>query len=159
VAGLQFQADQTGWTWDGKDEPPPGSRVEKVVSPTVMVDMPQEFTVEVGTQDPIQYFQKRQDDLYELRSVHLRTGLSIASKVEKGASGRILLRDLSIGTRLLERRKPVAGVALDVGEPLLSTKEHRVSIALKPGHDYGFLLLSDGMGALVGRLRLELEAP
>lgn len=160
VAGVKFQADQNGWKWDGKDEPPPGSRVETVTRPRIIVVMPSssDFVVQIGTRDPIQYFQKRPDGLFELHAVYKMTGLSISAKAEKGQAGRVLLRDLSIGTRLVEKRKPIEGVSLDVGEPIVSAKDHQVTVALKPNQDYGFLLLTDGMGALIGRLRVELKS-
>jgi hypothetical protein len=159
VAGVRLQADQNGWKWDGKDEPPSGSRVEQIAAPQLVVKMPDAFRFEVTSNVPIQYFRKRADALFELAQVDRSTGLIAFSRVEKGAAGRILLRNFTINTRVVEKRKPIEGVTLDVGEPVVSTTEKKFTIAVKPDLDYGVLFSSKGAGFLLLRLKLSFAKP
>lgn len=157
IAGVKFQADQNGWKWDGKDEPPSGGRVEQIAAPRILLAMPNSFFFQVGSDVPIQYFRKRPDGLFELALAdQSTTGMIVTALAEKGKADRILLRDFSIGTRLVEKRKPIEGVNLDVGEPVIGTKETKITIAVKPNLDYGILFSSDGIGSLLLRLRLDM---
>ncbi len=58
IAGVRLQADQNGWKWDGKNEPPSGSRVEQIAAPRILLVMPNTFCIQVGSDVPIQYFRK-----------------------------------------------------------------------------------------------------
>ncbi len=157
IAGVKLQADQSGWKWDEKDEPLSGSRVERITAPQIRLDMPNEFYIQVGSDVPLQYFRKRPDGLFELGQVNQSTGLKVTSRVEKGKGNAdtVVLRDFSIETSLVEKRKPVEGVALDVGEPVLRVNERRFTIAVKPNLDYGILFSTEGVGSLLLRLRLD----
>jgi hypothetical protein len=159
VAGVRLQADQHGWKWDGKEAIPSGSRVEQLAAPQLVVKMPNAFRFEVASDVPVQYFRKRADGLFELAQADQPTGLVAFSRVEKGAAGRILLRDFSIGTRVVEKRKPIEGVTLDVGEPVVSTTEKKFTMAVKPDLDYGVRFFSEGAGFLLLRLKLSFANP
>jgi hypothetical protein len=155
IAGVKFQADQNGWKWDGKhDEPPSGSRVEQIAAPQLVVVLPNNFGFLVDSGVPLQYFRKRPDGLFELGQVSQATGLKMTAHVEKGAAGRILLRDFSLETRFVEKRKPIEGVTLDVGEPVIIAREAKMTVTVKLNQDYGIMLSSEGMGSLLLRLRL-----
>jgi hypothetical protein len=159
LAGVRLQADQNGWKWDGKDEPPGGSRVEQIAAPRILLNMPNTFFIQIGSDSPIQYLRKRSDGLFELAQVSQPAGLKVTARVEKGKGGAdtIVLSDFSIETSLVEKRKPIEGVALDVGEPVLKVNESRLTIAVKPNQDYGILSSTEGVGSLLMRLRLDTK--
>ena len=155
VAGVKLKADENGWTWDGQDRPATGKKVELIASPRVMVAMPNTFVISVGSPQPVQYFEKRADGLFELKTTQEEVGLRISARVEKGEAERIVLRDLTIGLRSIEKRKAIEGVQLDVGQPIVETREQKITVAVKPGRLYGIELLSEGYGCLLMRLRVD----
>ncbi len=81
----------------------------------------------------------------------------MTARVEKGKGNvdTIVLRNFSIETGLVEKRKPIEGVALDVGEPVLRVDQRIFTIAMKPNLDYGILFSTEGVGSLLLRLRLD----
>ena len=44
-----------------------------------------------------------------------------------------------------------------MGEPVVATREHKVTIAAKPGQDYGILITSEASGFLI--LRMKADRP
>jgi hypothetical protein len=159
LAGVKFVADDSGWTWDGKERPPSGKGVEMISSPKVIVLLGESFEIAIGSQQPIEYFEKRPDGLFELKRLHEETGLTISSHVSKGESGRIVLRDLTILLRSIEAREPVEGVSLDVGRPKVKARQYKVTIAVNQGRPCGIMLGTDGYGFLLVRLRVNLVTP
>jgi len=156
VAGVKLRASQTRWSWDGKDQPDSGTRVELFAQPRLMVALGESFEIEIGSQQPIEYFEKRSDGLFELKTIHEQTGLALTATVEAGEAGRLAVRNLTITLRSIEKRKPIEGVSLDVGEPTIKTREYKISIAVKPGQYYGIQLATEGYGFLILRLRADL---
>jgi hypothetical protein len=158
VAGVKLGADTRGWKWDGQEEPPVGHRVQRVAKPTIKSRIPEESVwMKVDSADPIQYFHKREDGLFELRVSSENVGLTISSAIEQGVSERLVLRDFTISTSFVEKRKPIEAVSLDVGEPILSRATDNATVALKPGVNYGILLTSQNTGLLLIRMQIEIK--
>ena len=53
VAGVQFRADERGWTWNGQPTPPSGSRIEILASPKVILVPGNSFMVGIDPQQPV----------------------------------------------------------------------------------------------------------
>ncbi len=159
VAGIEFRADETAWTWDGKDRPPSGKRVEMISSPRVVVLLNHSFEISIGSQQPVEYFEKRPDGLFELKRGNEQTGLSISANVAQGESGKLLLRDLTIRLQSIEKREPIEGVSLDVGRPIVKTQESVATVAVKQGASWGIVLGTEGYGWLLLRLRVQVVCP
>jgi hypothetical protein len=157
VAGVLLRANENGWTWDGQDRPPSNGRVETLAAPKVMVLPPNSFVIEISPNEPVQYFEKRPDGTFELKSLQEKTGLSLSGTVEKGATGRIVLRNLTLRFRSIGKRKPIEGVGLDVGEPIFEQREFKTTIAVKSGREYGMLIAGGGYGSLILRLKADLN--
>ena len=155
IDGVKFVADEEGWKWDGKDQPSPHGRIQRIASPSLAVRMPETFQVYVGSETPIQYFAGRPDGLFELRSLAAKTGISLSGRVEKGESGTIILPNLTLTSSLVGKRMPLEGVSLDVGEPIVTTDVLQTAISLMPGRDCGIVLTSKGVGCFLIRLRVE----
>jgi hypothetical protein len=159
VAGVKLRADGAGWLWNEEKIPPPGRGVQAIGQPTVTAAMSQPFTIEVNSDAPIEFFEKRGDGLFELKRLDEKTGFSISATAEPGESNRIVLKDFKIALRSIARRVPVEGVSLDVGRPVVETWEQRTTLAVKPGTEYGMQIASQGYGSLILRFRAEEVKP
>ena len=159
LADVHLDANSQGWSWDGESEPPSGKRVELIAAPTVLVNDGQPFSVEVASEKPIEYFEKRPDGLFEWKQLLATTGYSVSATVERGKGGRLLLRDFLRKATTIEKRKKLEGVSLDVGEPILRTDEDEITIAVQPNRYYGIEVLTEGYGLLLVQLRLTLHEP
>jgi len=154
--GVRLEANDTTWTWDGKPNPPAGKRVTVVCAPRVLVIAGESFKIEVGSVTPVQYFEKRPDGLFELRTADEVAGLILSGTPQTTQSGRIILRDLSIQLRTVEGRAPIEGVFLDVGKPQVKLRGHKTTLALKPDRYYGAMVSIEGEGFFILRLRAKL---
>ncbi|MDP2898160.1 MAG: hypothetical protein Q8Q12_16615 [bacterium] len=157
-AGVELCADEGGWTWTGKDQPP-SSRVETIASPKLLVLFGQSFVLDVGSLQPIEYFEKRPDGLFELKKLEGKTGFSLSGKVEQRKPEQVILKELTVRLQSIERRRPIEGLSLDVGYPIVAAQESVSTLAVKPGGYHGMLLGSEAYGSLVLRLRVTLVRP
>ncbi len=154
IAGMEFRADENGWTWDGKKQPPSNARVEIIACPRVLVCLNNSFGVSVVSQQPLEYFEKRPDGLFELKRLDEETGLTIKANVAEKDREHIILRDLTIRLRSIEAREPIEGVSLDVGRPSVGLREFLTTIAVHPGGDFGILLGPKAYGSLLVRAKI-----
>ena len=159
IAGMELRADENGWTWDGKKQPPSDTRVEIIASPRVMVCSNNSFEISVGSQQPLEYLEKRPDGLFELKRLDEETGLTIKANVAEGDRDNIILRDLTIWLRSIEGREPIEGVSLDVGRPIVGLRELLTTIAVHPGRDFGILLGPKASGSLLVRAKVTPVGP
>ncbi len=159
LGGVKFETGKEGWLWDGKKDPPAGSRVTKVAAPRIAVVYGQTFQLSVSSQptQPVQYFERRSDGLFELKTLKDKLGLSLSGIVTKsGDEGRVVFKDLAFTVRVIEKRKPLNGVSLDVGKPDLNVKNVKTTLSLKTAYDYGmYVWIRDGRGFLLCRIRAE----
>ena len=135
----------------------PDELIRTVYSPVVL-EMEEhsgrEFRIE-STQ-PIQYFERRPDGLFELKETELDTGLhfNITEAVEEEDKGYIRLTDIEMMMRTVVRRERIEGVNLPVGRPILSEEQYTFYFRVRPGKDYGILISPEqGQGGLLLRLR------
>jgi len=156
---VKLEANEKGWTWNGKEEPPTGAKVVKISSPKVLVLAGQSFTIAVGQDIPIEYFEKVREGLYEQKRSHEMTGYITSGTVEMTKSGQIILRDLTIQLRTVESRVPIEGVSLNVGRPIIVQRTHTMTMCVEPDRDYGCLLPSEKTGCLIMRLRVSVVKP
>ena len=134
----------------------PTERIRLIYAPVVEMEEHDDRTVEIRSKQPIQYFQKREDGLYELKDVQLNTGLDIeiTEAVEEEDKGFIRLTDLLMTMRSIEKRERIPGVNLSVGKPVLGEQKYEMYFRLRPGKDYGILIKPErGQGGLLVRLR------
>ncbi|NQT83774.1 hypothetical protein HQ563_12155 [bacterium] len=159
IAGVKFRSDDSGWTWDGEKQPTRGKKVEMIASPRILVLLNESFKIAIGSQQPIEYFEKRPDGLFELKRLDEETGFTVSGRVEKGKAAQMILCDLTILLRSVDRREPIKGVTLDVGQPIITTHESKTKIAVRSGQDCGIFLGTEGYGDLLMRLRVDLVNP
>jgi len=149
--------------WKGKEFPIDGSqkdrlpeeKIELIYSPVIVMYEHDSSRVKIESKQPIQYFEKRSDGLFELKEVKLPTGLDIDIEArEDEKKGYILLTDLVMRLRSIEGREKIEGVNLAVGRPILGRQKYVFYFRIRPGKDYGILIKPErGQGALLVRLR------
>lgn len=134
----------------------PSDQIRLLFSPVIEMaeHSPGEFNIR--SEQPVQYFEKRKDGLFELKEVKLPMGLDIeiTEPEEEEEKGYILLTDIVMTLRTVQTRKKIEGVNLSVGEPVLGEQKYVFFFRVRPGKDYGILIRPErGMGALLIRLR------
>jgi hypothetical protein len=152
-----------GCFWNEKeipiDEPeklkPDGKAIRLVYAPRLEMDEHDDREVEIRSEQPIQYFEKREDGLFELKQIKLATGLDIKiGAKEEEDEGYIVLEDIEMTLRTVARREKVPGVNLAVGKPILGEQEYDFFFRVRPGKDYGIVISPErGQGGLLIRLR------
>ncbi len=158
VAAVRLKAGEHGWTWDGKDRPPRttrGRRIERVATPRVIQLVGKSFEVSVTASEPVEYFEERDDGLFEHRISSETPGLSISTRIEEGVDGRIVLRNLTLETKTVTEREPLRGVGLRVGRPVFASERIETTISLKPDRNYGIQVVTKSEGVLFIRVRVE----
>ncbi|MHC4192871.1 MAG: hypothetical protein ACYSP9_01685 [Planctomycetota bacterium] len=159
---LQFKEGRCFWN---KTEVPitnpkklnlPEDRIRWIDSPKIVLYEHSLGSFNLTSTQPIQYLEKREDGLFELKEVGLRTGLDIeitdADESEK--HGYIDLTDIVMTMRSVERRRKIEGVNLSVGYPVLEKQKYVFFLRLRPGKDYGIIIRPEyGQGGLLIRLR------
>ncbi|MHC4575472.1 MAG: hypothetical protein ACYS76_15330 [Planctomycetota bacterium] len=134
----------------------PEDEIRWVGSPEIVMRERGAGSFKVESQQPIQYFEKRADGLFELKEVELPTGLDIeiTEADESRKHGHIMLTDIIIRMRSVERREKVEGANLPIGFPILGEQKYVFYFRLRPGKDYGILIRPEhGQGGLLLRLR------
>ena len=135
----------------------PEDRIRWIDSPEIVLYEHSSGSFNLASKQPIQYFERREDGLFELKEIQLPTGLDIeitdADESEK--HGYIDLTDIIITMRSVERREEIKGVNLSVGRPVLGEEKYVFWFRLRPGKDYGILIRPEhGLGGLLIRLRV-----
>jgi hypothetical protein len=115
------------------------------------------MAVFVGSAKQIQYFERRPDGLFELKTSDASHGIHFEATVDKGESSGTFLCDMKTYVSLVGKRLPIEGVTLDVGVPVVTKRESRTSVSLKPGKYYGMLLYMGDQRTLLTRIRVDVE--
>jgi hypothetical protein len=156
--------DDKGWFWNGKkfndnetEWTLPSEVAHALVVPPIEVLEGKTANITMQSDQEIEYFEKQTADTFTLKKLSEPTGLKIAIRPEKQENGRILLSELNISLRVIEKREPIPGVGLPVGRPILETRDYAAApIAVRPGKDYGILLnLGQSQGVLIFRFRIQ----
>ncbi len=171
----RFDAGPAGWLWNGVplafDETEsvalPVDKIRQIECFAVAAGLPHGGAVdnisgvEIESSQALQYFEKRSDGAFDLKSLNESTGLNVRVHWADPAPKAVRLHPegLTIGLRVVEKRETIPGVRLPVGKPVLKTEEHHADVRLGSGKDYGILLSpGQGQGVLIIRLRV-LEDP
>ncbi len=136
-----------------------GSRIRLICAPNILVLSGEAADYHIISEQEIEYFEQREDGLFELKKLQEPTWLEIVMRVESEGQNKIRFSELTFSLRSVEEREPIPGVTLPVGRPILETREYKADIRVTSGKDYGFILHpGQGQGVLIIRLRLGLVA-
>jgi len=139
----------------------PADLIRLIYSPDIVMKEHGSRKYKIESMQPIQYFERREDGLFELKEVELATGLDIeiTEATEDENKGYIELEDLVMTMRSVVKRKKIEGVSLPVGLPVLAEEEYDFYFRVRPGKDYGILIRPGrGHGGLLIRLRASSTA-
>jgi hypothetical protein len=132
----------------------PKDQIKLVYAPEIVMDEHSGGTFKIQSKQPIQYFEKRDDGLFELKEIELPMGLDIEITEPEEKDGYILLTDIVMKMRSVERRERIEGVNLSIGQPILGEEQYIFYFRVRPGRDYGILIKPEsGHGVLLIRLR------
>jgi hypothetical protein len=156
IGKVKFSASHEAWTWDGKDIPPSDGPIQLVAAPGIISQVGNAYALSIQSPMPVEYFTKREDGLFERHEAKdVFTGLSITAKPEEGPSNRIILRDFSIDLSWVSKRKPIEGVTMDVGEPIVDRQLLRTTMSLLPDKYYGIWVRTDHQGMMLFRIKVK----
>jgi hypothetical protein len=158
VAGVRLRAEQNSWRWDAKTQPPKDAGIELLSSPKIASIVGRRMAVFVGSARQIQYFERRPDGLFELKTSDAAHGIHFAATVDKGESSGTFLCDMKVHVSLVGKRLPIEGVTLDVGVPVVTKRESRTQVNLKAGEYYGMLLDMGDQRTLLTRIRVDFKS-
>ncbi len=154
VKGLTLLAGPEGWTWNGKPEPPPGSAAENIAAPTMCALAGQRFEMFIGSELPIQYFEKRPDGLFELKELKEWTGIKLGATVEPSGEKEAMIRDFGLQVRVVGARVPLEGVTLDVGPPMVSAHELSTTVKVPLDRYTGIIFGTEEQGFLLLKVKV-----
>lgn len=122
--------------WNGEAEPPPGSGVELVAAPRVGTLVGREAKVSM-TEGPAEFFEPSERGCYRLATLKPEEspGLYIAMTPQAVADHASDAVDLDFTLRVvtITSRRPLPGVRLDVGRPVIATQELASRFRLSQG--------------------------
>lgn len=111
-----------------------------LMSPCVVALAEEKAGIVMGACDPLQYFKKRKDGLFELNLQAVELGYSLECTIHPSAEGEELSLDFSLSASDVGVRLPVEGVTLDVGQPIATKYETKGNSRTKPGQWTTFFL-------------------
>jgi hypothetical protein len=111
IGDTELRLDGPDASWNGRPEPPS----QQIVGLGGVTGIKQGSFVEILDETPLQYFERRPDGAFDLKTVDETPGIRAAVKVKALGQAQIW-----VGRYLVTRREPIEGVTLDVGEPVLA---------------------------------------
>jgi len=130
----RLAVDRGELTWNGSFDMPADVSAEMLSSPRVGVLPNQKATLRAGY-PPIEYFDFLDDGLYRLHTTERAESPRIALDVTVSPGRAAETVDLDIGFALavMTGREPVTGTHLDVGRPIVVTRELNTSLEMRLG--------------------------
>jgi hypothetical protein len=120
-------------SFDGKDKARGVTEglVKLVYSTVVNLQRGKTGSVFIAANQPFEYFERREDGLFELKEIELPTGLDLEVKPREEDRRTILLPNVTIRLRSVTEREPIAGVRLPVGRPILQTEYFKLNLKVR----------------------------
>ncbi len=135
---LAINAGAMSWNkerlnFDGKDKARGVSEglIKLIYSTEVELQRGKTGSVFIAAKQPFEYFERREDGLFELREIELPAGLDLEVKPREDTDKSILLPNVTIRLRTVTERQAIPGVELPVGRPVLQTEEFKLSIKVR----------------------------
>jgi hypothetical protein len=133
VDDLTIKVDgERGLLWNGEPQPPEDAAVEWLAEPRLKLEAGRKAGVVKRSR--LQYFEKQQDGAFELLETDSESapGVEILCTVEP-AEGDLVRLDFDVKLTVLERRKKIDGVGLDVGAPVMRAMQFASSMMIENG--------------------------
>ncbi len=141
---------------EGLQMPLPEDRIKMVYSPMLLRKQGELVRMKIESRQPFEFMRRRPDGLFELEQTVLPVGMDIEIRAEDGGRKLLLISYLELELRTVNRRKPVPGTGLAVGQPVVEEHEYRLRLRVRENKNYGLLLQPKGSdGAIVVRLEID----
>lgn len=133
VNGKTMNWNKERLNFDGKDKATgvTDGLIKLIYSTEVDLQRGKTGSVFIAAKQPFEYFDRRDDGLYELKEVELPAGLDLEVKPKEQDDKSILLSNVTIRLRAITERETIPGVKLPVGRPVLQTEEFKLSLKVK----------------------------
>jgi len=149
--------NKTKLTFDeGYKQKLPSDKIKLVYSPNILKKNKETARMKIEARQPFQYFEKKDNNLFELKEMHLPVGMDIHMRSEAKDKDAFLISDFKVVLRFVNQREQIPGVNLPVGKPILQRQEFLMKLLVKKNKNYGILIRpDDGDGAILIRLKLD----
>jgi len=149
--------NKTKLTFDeGYKQKLPSDKIKLIYSPNILKRNKESARMKIEARQPFQYFEKKENNLFELKEMHLPVGMDIHIRSEAKDKNTFLISDFKVILQSVNQREKIRDVNLPVGKPILQKQEFNMKLRVKKNKNYGILIRPDnGDGALLIRLKLE----
>jgi|GEM_PF-3735472 len=154
---LVMKGDQL--TWDGEAEPD-HEAIKGLAAGSMTIGPAAPGAIKIVEADPPEYFERAPDGSYKLKTIERETGVRLTLKwdPERGPS-TIGFSDFVFESVIATGRKPLAGVSLDVGEPILDVRRIQGPLACRPDEWFGMAYEVPSQGRLYVFLKAARSGP
>ena len=127
-----------------------------IYSPNILKKNKEPARMKIEAKQPFQYFEKKENNLFELKEMHLPVGMHIHMRSEAKDKNTFLISDFKVFLQFVNQREKIRGVNLPVGKPILQKQEFNMKLQVKKNKNYGILIRpDDGDGVILIRLKLD----
>jgi len=149
--------NKTKLTFDeGYKQKLPSDKIKLIYSPNILKKNKESARMKIEAKQPFQYFEKKENNLFELKEMHLPVGMHIHMRSEAKDKNTFLISDFKVFLQFVNQREKIRGVNLPVGKPILQKQEFNMKLQVKKNKNYGILIRpEDGDGVILIRLKLE----
>jgi hypothetical protein len=120
-------------SFDGKDKARgvTDGLIKLIYSTEVELQKGKTGSVFIAAKQPFEYFERREDGLFELKEIELPAGLDLEVKPREFDDKNINLSNVTIRLRAVTERETIPGVKLPIGRPVLQTEEFKLSLKVR----------------------------
>ena len=149
--------NKTKLTFDeGYKQKLPSDKIKLIYSPNILKKNKESARMKIEAKQPFQYFEKIENNLFELKEMHLPVGMHIYIRSEAKDKNTFLISDFKVLLQFVNQREKIRDVNLPVGKPILQKQEFIMKLQVKKNKNYGILIRpEDGDGVILIRLKLE----
>jgi hypothetical protein len=141
---------------EGYKQKLPTDKIKMIYSPNILKKNKEPARMKIEAKQPFQYFEKKENNLFELKEMHLPVGMDIQMRSEAKDKNTYLISDFKVTLRFVNQREQIRGVNLPVGKPILRIQEFPMKLQVKKHKNYGILIRpDDGDGVILIRLQLD----
>jgi len=131
-------------------------KIKLIYSPNILKKNKESACMKIEAKQPFQYFEKKENNLFELKEMHLPVGMDIHMRSEVKDKDTFLISDFKVILRFVNQREKIRGVNLPIGKPIFQTQEFPMKLRVKKNKNYGILIRpDDGDGVILIRLKLD----
>lgn len=153
----RLDVGEDGWRWGEKGATrPAGDCVETVTAPKVMFRSGEKAEIRIESRQKMEFFERLEEDLFRHKTFEEPTGMTLSVRAKWIDGDRIHVENMGFTFRVVAERKPLPGVSLAVGPPILRTRKFQTELNVSPGTDYG-ILVHPGAGESLLILRFRLD--